>query len=109
MRSPFLTTWWQPDDGEEGFLVRWVYAENEAEILEALRSVSTDNWVTADFEFVFSDRELVLFDSACPGADIDSCFTITMAGGCYAAQTLHYQPNERTSLILHRFVPKDIS
>jgi hypothetical protein len=104
--EPFSTTWWQPDENRAGLLVRWVYADNEAEVLEAVRSVSTNKWLTMDIEIEMGAGDLVLFDSASAGSAIDSSITIRLTPGTYRAQTLHYNPNENISLILHQFILK---
>ena len=103
--EPFATTWWHCQKSGLNLIVRWVYAESETKVLDALNSLPTDHWLTTDVELEI-DGELMLFDAACPFGEIDNSVTIRIPQGCYIAETLHYNPNEETSLILHRFVPR---
>ena len=104
--EPFSTTWWHCQKSGLSLIVRWVYAESEAKIIEALKSLPPDHWLTTNVELEIREGELILFDAACPFTEIDNSLTIKIPQGCYIAETLHYKPNEDTSLILHRFVPK---
>lgn len=104
--EPFSTTWWQSEDLLNSFLVRWVCAEDEAKVRAVLSSLSSGNqWQPTDVR-ILVDSELILFDSSCPGTDIDDYLTIKIAAGRYTVETLYYSPNDELSLILHRFVPR---
>jgi len=105
--EPFATTWWPSDQGAKGFLVRWVCAEDEAQICAALNSFSLDsNWQSTDVNFEIHHGQLILFDSSCIGTAIDAFLTIEIPRGSYVVETLHYTPSDELSLILHRFVPR---
>jgi hypothetical protein len=84
--------------------VRWVYAENEAAVTHALENLPNAAWQRTEVEFQVSNGRLILFDAACSGSNIDERLEIEIPKGCYVAETMHYQPDEQTSLILHRFV-----
>lgn len=102
--EPFSTARWPSPDLDHSLLVRWVFAENEAAITQALENLPDKAWQRTDVEFWVSNDKLILFDAACSGNDIDERLVIEIPEGWYAAETMHYQPNEQTSLILHRFV-----
>ncbi|HET6980154.1 MAG TPA: Imm21 family immunity protein [Pyrinomonadaceae bacterium] len=103
--EPFSTTWLPSQELLNSFIVRWVYAEDETKVREVLRSLSiADQWQATDVKLEIFNDELILFDSSCSGADVDSSLAIEISPGSYAIQTLHYNPNDEVSLILHRFV-----
>ena len=104
--EPFSTTWWNCQQLGQGLLVRWVYAESEARVLDLLESLPSDYSPTKEVEFEVLDGTLILFDAACPGKTIDNSLMIKMCQGRYLIQTVHHNPDDETSLILHRFVPK---
>lgn len=104
--EPCSTTWWRSDNLLNSFLVRWVYAADEAQVRAALSSIQVDNhWQPTDVRLDVANGEPILFDSACPGTAIDTYLTIDLPLGCYGVDTLHYDPPDELSLILHRFVP----
>lgn len=103
--EPLSTTWWPSGDLLSSFLVRWVFAEDEAPVREALRSLPIDiHWQPTNVRLEILDGELILFDSSCLGTAIDMYLTIEILPGRYNLETLHYNPNDELSLILHRFV-----
>jgi len=108
--EPFSTTWWQSEGLLSSFLVRWVYAEDEAQVHDALSSIRVANhWEATDVAIEVVTSRLVLFDSSCPGIDTGSHLTLEIPPGRYSIETLHYNSNDETSLILHRFVPQPIA
>src|SRR5438045_3924433 len=69
--TPVQTTaWWSsPSTGDNedissgGALVRWIYAENEEDIVQVFREIPEDAWTTEDFTFEVGMEPLYLFDS----------------------------------------------
>jgi hypothetical protein len=102
--EPFSTAWWRLPKLGQGLLVRWVYAENDIAVVRALEDLPNAAWLRTDIEFHVSNGKLILFDATCSGSDIDERLEIEIPKGCYITETVHYQPDERTSLILYRFV-----
>jgi hypothetical protein len=102
--QPYSTAWWRSNELGSSYLVRWVFAENEDEIIKALGTLSINSWERNDVKIEVASEKLVLFDSAFPGYDIDTSISIQIPTGNYIVETLHYTPNAETSLILHRFV-----
>ncbi len=105
--EPYSTSWWQSRELDYGLIVRWVYAENEAAVIQALTSLSNRDWERTDVECEVTEGKLWLFDSAVPGNSIEDSILVRIPKGSYVAETLHYNPTSDTSLILHRLVPKD--
>ncbi len=102
--EPFSTAWWPSAELGYDFLVRWVFAENEAAVTHALKHLSNLEWQRTGIEFQVFNGKLILFAAACSGSEIEERLEIEIAKGWYAAETLQYEPDEQTSLILHRFV-----
>lgn len=104
--QPYATTWWRCNDVPSGMLVRWVSAESEEAVIEALRVLSNVAWERTGVELKLATGNLALFDSAFPGNEIDVSLSIEIPAGIYFAETLHYSPNDEISLILHRFITR---
>lgn len=103
--QPYSTTWWESRDLGYGIIVRWVCGEDMASVINTLTKFSNSNWEKTDVEFEVTKGRLVLFDSAFPGTKIETFILVQMPQGSYVGETLHYNPDKDTSLILHRFVP----
>jgi len=104
--QPYSTTWLQASEWDYGIIVRWVYAENEAAVIQVLTQLSNRNWQRTDVVLEVTNEKLLLFDAAVPGDDIETFIPVQIPKGSYVAETLHYEANKDTSLTLHRFVPK---
>ena len=52
-----------------------------------------------------SAAPVILFDSAVPGHDAEERLEIDLSPGRYGLATLNWEPDERTSLLLHRLEP----
>ena len=101
--QPYATTWWCPNDHDTGLLVRWGCADGEEEVLEALANLPKDGWEKANVDVDIAYETLLLFDSAFPGYDVGASIPIHLSRGHYRLETLDFEPNERTELIVHRF------
>ena len=104
--EPFLTTWLPLSQANGGLLVRWDFADNEASVIEALTGfpdLQEVRWESTGIEIQFFGNKLYLFDAAYGRGQIDEWLEIEMPAGRYEAQTVHYKPNDQTSLRLHRF------
>ncbi len=106
-----LSTAWQPataagDGGDDtgGLLIRWVYANSEAEVIAALAHVPQTAWRDEGLVLSVGHEPLYLLDAACPGSELEgvSYMTIQLPPGRYAIATAEYEPNSHTSLLLHR-------
>lgn len=94
----------------DALIVRWIYAESEAEVVRAVRSVPEDVWETTQHRVDVGSGGLLLFDSAYPGDDLPSTWEdgmnvpwlkVPVPMGIYEVDTADYQPDDSTRLILH--------
>jgi hypothetical protein len=106
--EPMATTFFPIEEG--GVFVRWIYAENEEDVVRAVRSVPESLWERFPQTFDVGKAGLLLLDSACPGDDlrpplakgIYSWMKLSVPNGTYQVYTADYEPDDRTHLILHR-------
>ena len=95
----YATAVWPAESG--CVLVRWVEAENEAQILPHLANLPQDE---GDGDIALIDVRpgpLVLFDAACPGPEVeDDKLEIRLHPGQYMASTIEMEPGDDTSLVL---------
>lgn len=97
-----MQTAWLGLSKEKGLLVRWQWARDEASIMRTIGGIAEELWETTDLVFEMTNGELLLFDAACSGDEIDSGVRIALSPGEYLLDTACYRPNDETSLILHR-------
>lgn len=101
--DPCQTTWFQFPEIQNGLLVRWIFAEN-----------AESNNINLPFEKciftpVFCQSvsckllNASITEDSCEGTNVDEKLRIEMSKGWYEVETLLYEPNKQTSLILHRF------
>lgn len=87
-------------------LFEWVYADDEAAVIRALKDLPNDMAVDAAIDFEVFDNELVVFDSAFSGSDFEpqhSC-RFSVKPGRYVITSTFYKPDDVTGLIIHRFL-----
>jgi hypothetical protein len=105
---PMQTTWMPPSGTDGGMLARWMYAENEAELLHWLQ-VMPRGIFHRDFPFLVERSPLVLFDSAFAGRNVrkrpTEYLSIELVPGTYQIETAVYQPDAQTCIVMHRFQP----
>jgi hypothetical protein len=106
---PMPTAWWPIPSIEGGLLVRWLFADNDNSVMQALKSLSIDAFQPAELAFNVTFPALTLFDSAWGGVEIhlypSETLTITLKEGLYGVSTLTYTPDSETSLVLHKLSP----
>jgi hypothetical protein len=106
--EPMATTFFPTEDG--GIFVRWIHAENEEDVVQAVRSVPESLWERFPHTFDVGRAGLLLLDSACPSDDlrpppaegISSWMAVPVPTGTYLVHTADYQPDDRTHVILNR-------
>jgi hypothetical protein len=105
---PMQTTWVPPTGADGGMLARWMFAENEAELLRWLREIPRGVF-RREFRFLVERSPLVLFDSAFAGRNVTKrpaeYLLIELERGTYEIETAVYQPDMQTCTVLHRFQP----
>ena len=89
-------------------LVRWIFGDSEAEFLGWLQ-VIPDVIFRTDGMFSVESPRLILFDSALAGRNVkkrpQEYLALELGLGVYAVRTAIYQPDARTSMVVHRFEP----
>jgi hypothetical protein len=103
--EPLATTWIPFPAGTGGMLVRWMFAQNEAALLNSLESLPDSVFRSENVHFLVDKPPLVLFDSALPGHSVigsGEYLIVAIDPGKYSIETAIYSPNERTGSILHR-------
>jgi hypothetical protein len=114
--EPTATAWWPvgPDTGggpaaAGGMLVRSIYADSEAHILEVLSPIREVDWAEDGITFHVGQQPVYLIDAAFAGSELegDDHLTIQLPVGSYTVATAVYEPDSATSLVLHRLVPSE--
>ena len=62
-------------------------------------------WTATGIIFTATTGRVILFDSAYAGEEIEESLPIPLAAGSYAVETAEYEPDAKTALVLHRFIP----
>ena len=108
--EPLSTTWQAPlasgesDHDTSGILIRWVYGNSQAEVMEALKHVPETAWRDDGLLLCVGREPLYLLDAAYAGSELegDDHLTIHLPPGRYSIATAEYAPDSQTSLLLHR-------
>ena len=105
--EPLQTTWMIVDEREGGILVRWCYAENEASVIQHVQKVPETIFQRSGLIYPSPCPRSLLFDSGIPGDRLkeNDYLAILLAPGLYHIESGLYQPDDKTSMILHRLVP----
>lgn len=114
--EPAPTTWWPLPHTGGGILIRWLGAESEEEVITALEQLAEPGWQLTGIMIDVPSGKLVLFDSAYRGNETDrlmrdehrQALTIDIGVGAYGVETVEYEPDPDTVLLLHRLVPSRI-
>ena len=89
-----------------GILIRWVYANSEADVMAAVDHLPASMWVDDGLEFSVGREPLYLLDAACDASclDDDDHLTIYLPSGRYTLATADFEFEVHTRLLLHRLV-----
>lgn len=96
---------------EGGVLIRWMCAEDEADVQRAVEEVPESAWKATPHKVEVGRRGLLIFDAAYPGDELppiedgraDAPWSrIDIPPGDYLVDTADHQPDVSTRLILHR-------
>ncbi|MCE9581255.1 MAG: immunity 21 family protein [Planctomycetes bacterium] len=102
-RTP--TTWWPNARG--GFLVCWHCAEDEESVVSHLRNGMPPIFEATGLTIQIPPEGALLFDSAEPGSDIrGDRLEIKPVPGVVKVETLMWEPDDLTSLLLYRLEPQ---
>jgi hypothetical protein len=102
-----LQTAWVPNGaGNGGMFIRWFFGESEAEFMSWIDDIPEEIF-GANEKVIIRRRNLILFDSAVAGRNVkkkpDEYLSIELEPGHYDIETGVYQPDDRTSMVVHRF------
>ena len=99
---PLQTAWVPEDNGPGGWLVRWEFAESEAEVERTLVKAQVPEWSPGPVFHTVPGNHC-LFDAAIPGRDVsdDEGLIIHLAAPAYRVSTGFLRPDPETSLIVH--------
>ena len=90
----------------EAILVKWVGADSDAQILEALDSDRDLPFVPGNIRLELTVPELTIFDASCLLDEVGSNrLNLTLSPTIYTADVLNYEPNDRLMLQLIRLRP----
>jgi len=106
--EPMQTSWF-PLTRDTGILVRWEWAADETSVLKTLREVPEESWQPTGVTVEAKSEPLVLFDSAYLGDEIETSLSISLPSQLYSVDTAHWQPDDETSLILHRLQRREVN
>ncbi len=108
--EPMRTAWVPCEEASGGTVVRWVFGESEDEFLGWVDRVPEASF-RSDGLFEVLRPKLLMFDSAVAGRNVkkrpSEYLSIELEPRSYAIETAVYQPDARTSMIVHRFVPAE--
>lgn len=87
-----------------GTLIRWVYADSEADVIDAVERVPETAWVDDGLVLSVGREPLYLLDAACDASVLEGgdYLVIHLPVGDYAIATAEYEPDSHTCLLLHR-------
>lgn len=115
-----MGTAWSPTTSADsltnsgGILIRWVYANSVADVIEAVERVPEAAWADDGLALMVGQAPLYLMDSGSPGGELgafeklgihEDHLKIHLPAGRYALATAIVEPDAHTSLVLHRLKP----
>lgn len=117
--DPMSTAWWPMTSSDSpanggGILIRWFYADSEADVIEAVQRIPEAAWIDDGLALVVEQAPLYLMDAASPGGELgefdvlgihEDHLKIHLSAGRYAIATAVVEPDAHTSLALHRLKP----
>lgn len=99
--EPLRTAYWKINS-EKVVFIRWRWANNEKDIIESLpEALGRDDWEQSEIQISFSTEDLILFDASYSAEEIEIFLDLNLSRGTYYTQTLLFEPNGETSVILH--------
>jgi hypothetical protein len=97
-----LDTKWVRLKEDEGYLVRWMFGDSDADIDAAVLRAPSLLFSKVDL-YIEIGGPMRLFDSAFPGDQIvTSSARVEVPVGTYAIATAEYSPDSHTSILLHK-------
>lgn len=104
---PMATLWVPISKVNGGILVRCLFANQGADIIDLVRQINLDRFPVSTLEWLNTAMRIIVMDSAFPGESTYMLETnkinVDLQPGKYYISTMEYNPDEDTSLILHLF------
>lgn len=91
-------------------IVRVYYADPDVNVIKILESAQEIDFScpVETVELDVRSTPMIVFDSAYPGKDVvTACLSFDLPPGMYSVLTKPFNPDDRTSLLLHTFVPRE--
>jgi hypothetical protein len=101
-----LATAWLPYQGRPGgVVVRWRYAESDQSVASRQAEILAQEAAEPAVTLHVPSSPLLMFDSAVAGSDLEmtQALRIELQPGTYRVSSAEFNPDENTSLLLHRF------
>jgi hypothetical protein len=97
---------WQNVMTDSPMILQQVFAENDASIVRALRTIPQTLSVVSQAEIIVIEKPLVVFDAVMSGAENDDhgALSIDLPPGSYTVSSSIFSPDERTELVVHQFL-----
>ncbi len=102
-----MSTCFVPEAGG-GCFVRWCCAPSADAVAALLSSLPSTGFEVEVSAFTISRGSLLLFDSAYSGEEMDGEVGIDLPSGDYDVATRTWEPDEETSLVLHRLTRRGL-
>lgn len=106
--EPLRTCWYPGHSLNEGVLIGIYCADSESAAEKYFDKIDQQIFENAQFNFRVFDKPLFLFDSAMPGNTVEKMgnyLELDLVQGNYAIRSVTYNPDPRTSLLLHYLAP----
>lgn len=97
-----MDTAWYPLSVTEGILIRWLYGNDSANLLQRLLPIDEGAWTPSGMSVHVGEHPLYLSDSAAAGEPETERLTISLAAGEYAVDTGILEPDPHTQMVVHR-------
>lgn len=103
--DPFSTAFMPAPTVGGGYLLRWLWGDDEEAAVAALHQIRPEEWTSEKLLFDAGDGKLTLFDAIHPGDAAPQRVEIELGPGTYAVATANVQPDDQLCLMVHRLIP----
>lgn len=86
------------------FVVRWRWSDSDKEIKPILNKNLAIDFIGDEIMFSVKTGNVVLFDSSLDGGELTDKIDFSISAGVYRMTSAFYEPDYKTSFLVHRFV-----
>lgn len=97
-----MPTAWYPVSPTLGIFARWVYGEDQEQVLQYLENIDERIWQPSNISFAVGSEPLYLFDAVLPGADVAEYLAIYLYQGDYVFDIGTIRVGDQVELVVHR-------